>query len=100
LEEEFLPHLKSISEGCDVDEERRLCYVGITRARKTLTLTHCLRRRKFGKMLERLPSRFLEEIPKTLLTIRDGQQDPELVAEEQEKQATSFFSNIGALLED
>jgi DNA helicase-2/ATP-dependent DNA helicase PcrA len=100
LEEEFLPHLKSISEGCDVDEERRLCYVGITRARKTLTLTHCLRRRKFGKMIERLPSRFLEEIPKTLLTIRDGQQDPEVVAEEQEKQATSFFSNIGALLED
>ncbi len=100
LEEEYLPHLKSITEACDVDEERRLCYVGITRARKTLTLTHCLRRRKFGKMLERIPSRFLEEIPDALLTVRDSQQDPEQAAEEQEKQATSFFSNIGDLLGD
>jgi DNA helicase-2/ATP-dependent DNA helicase PcrA len=100
LEEEYLPHLKSITEACDVDEERRLCYVGITRARKTLTLTHCLRRRKFGKMVERVPSRFLEEIPETLLTVRDSQQDPEVVAEAQEKQANSFFSNIDALLED
>jgi DNA helicase-2/ATP-dependent DNA helicase PcrA len=100
LEEEYLPHLKSISEGCDVAEERRLCYVGITRARKTLTLTHCLRRRKFGKMLERVPSRFLEEIPVNLLTVRDSQQDLAVVAEEQEKQATNFFSNIGALFDD
>ncbi|MBE0502142.1 MAG: UvrD-helicase domain-containing protein [Desulfuromonadales bacterium] len=100
LEEEYLPHLKSISEECDVDEERRLCYVGITRARKTLTLTHSLRRRKFGKMIERIPSRFLEEIPKELLIVRDSQQDPEVVAEEQEKQASNFFSNIGALFED
>jgi DNA helicase-2/ATP-dependent DNA helicase PcrA len=100
LEEEYLPHLKSITEACDVDEERRLCYVGITRARKNLTLTHCLQRRKFGKMLERIPSRFLEEIPKNLLTVRDSQQGPEVVAEEQEKQASSFFSSIGAMLDD
>ena len=100
LEEEYLPHLKSITESLDVDEERRLCYVGITRARKTLTLTHCSRRRKFGKMIERIPSRFLEEIPESLLTVQDGQQATEDTPEEQEKQASSFFSNIGTLLED
>ena len=63
VEEEYLPHTKSISEAMDVDEERRLCYVGITRARKTLTLSSCEQRRKFGKLLQRIPSRFLEEIP-------------------------------------
>ncbi|PLY00330.1 MAG: ATP-dependent DNA helicase Rep, partial [Desulfuromonas sp.] len=57
VEEEFLPHTKSISEEMDIDEERRLCYVGITRARKTLTLSSCEQRRKFGKMLQRVPSR-------------------------------------------
>lgn len=100
LEEEYLPHLKSITESLDVDEERRLCYVGITRARRTLTLTHCMRRRKFGKMIERVPSRFLEEIPESLLSVENGLQGQGVTPEEQEQQATSFFSNIGALLED
>ncbi len=63
FEEGFLPHKKSVSEVCDVDEERRLCYVGITRAREKLTLLHADARMKYGKAEPRETSRFLAEIP-------------------------------------
>lgn len=66
LEEGLLPHHRSIDEDPDVAEERRLCYVGITRARERLTVSHCLRRRKYGTWEERQPSRFLAEIPPEL----------------------------------
>jgi ATP-dependent DNA helicase Rep len=62
LEEDLLPHRNSI-EAETVEEERRLMYVGITRARKTLTLTHALRRKSGGEVLPTTPSRFLEELP-------------------------------------
>ncbi|MBL0225681.1 MAG: UvrD-helicase domain-containing protein [Geobacteraceae bacterium] len=67
LEEELLPHKRSIEEDPGVAEERRLCYVGITRARKHLTISRCLTRRKYGAVEERKPSRFLAEIPMHLL---------------------------------
>jgi DNA helicase-2/ATP-dependent DNA helicase PcrA len=67
FEEGFLPHKKSVGENFDVDEERRLCYVGITRAREKLTILHASERRKYGKMERREKSRFLEEIPEALL---------------------------------
>ncbi|MGK2945208.1 MAG: ATP-dependent helicase [Desulfuromonadales bacterium] len=63
FEEGFLPHKKSVSEGFDVDEERRLCYVGITRAREKLTILHADARMKYGKAEPRDISRFLAEIP-------------------------------------
>ena len=63
FEEGFLPHKKSVSEGFDVDEERRLCYVGITRAREKLTILHADARMKYGKAEPRELSRFLAEIP-------------------------------------
>ncbi len=63
FEEGFLPHKKSVSETFDVDEERRLCYVGITRARNKLTILHADGRMKYGKTEPREPSRFLTEIP-------------------------------------
>ncbi|MCM2266125.1 MAG: ATP-binding domain-containing protein, partial [Desulfuromonadales bacterium] len=66
-EEGLLPHKKSVSETFDVDEERRLCYVGITRARTRLTLLHARERKKYGKMEPRERSRFLDEIPTELL---------------------------------
>jgi DNA helicase-2/ATP-dependent DNA helicase PcrA len=100
VEEEFLPHTKSISEAMDVDEERRLCYVGITRARKTLTMSSCEQRRKFGKMLERIPSRFLEEIPESVLVSWSFGENKELPPAEEEKKAANFFSNIQGLFED
>ncbi len=67
LEEDLLPHKRSIEEDPTCAEERRLCYVGITRARRHLTISRCLARRKYGTVEERLPSRFLAEIPEHLL---------------------------------
>ncbi|MDD7804332.1 MAG: DNA helicase Rep [Endozoicomonas sp. (ex Botrylloides leachii)] len=62
MEEELLPHRTSIEDD-HIEEERRLMYVGITRARKTLTLTMAGKRKQFGEMLETTPSRFLDELP-------------------------------------
>lgn len=64
MEEGILPHKKSLADDTEaaIAEERRLCYVGITRARRRLTLTRALGRLKWGKMRQTLPSRFLFEI--------------------------------------
>jgi DNA helicase-2/ATP-dependent DNA helicase PcrA len=63
LEEGILPHRKSVEEdGAAIDEERRLCYVGVTRAQEKLTLTLALSRKKWGKPRATLPSRFLFEM--------------------------------------
>lgn len=62
LEEGLLPHRTSI-ELDDVDEERRLFYVGITRARKELTLTIATARRRQGRLIDTEPSRFIDELP-------------------------------------
>lgn len=67
LEEGLLPHHRSAEEDPEVAEERRLCYVGITRAREHLTLSRCLTRRKYGTKEERCPSRFLAELPPHLI---------------------------------
>ncbi len=62
MEEGLLPHQTSIDQD-DVEEERRLCYVGITRAQKTLTLSYCRQRKRYGETVTCQPSRFLEELP-------------------------------------
>ena len=64
MEEGTLPHHRSISEDDDsgVDEERRLCYVGITRAKVRLTMTLAIARMKWGKLRPTIPSRFLYEV--------------------------------------
>ena len=62
MEEEILPHRNSIEED-NIEEERRLTYVGITRARKTLTLTLAGKRKQFGEVHDCIPSRFLDELP-------------------------------------
>lgn len=61
-EEGLFPHESSIEEG-NLDEERRLMYVGITRAQHTLTVTHCLKRRRAGHWYFTEPSRFIDEMP-------------------------------------
>ncbi len=65
-EEGIFPHSRSIDEG-SLEEERRLCYVGLTRAMRNLTLTHARRRAVFGSATYGLPSRFLDELPPELL---------------------------------
>jgi ATP-dependent DNA helicase Rep len=62
VEEEILPHRVSIMDDA-IEEERRLFYVGITRAMQTLTLSYCKVRRRFGELISCDPSRFLEELP-------------------------------------
>lgn len=62
MEEGLLPHQSSIDED-NVEEERRLAYVGITRAQKEMTFTLCKERRQYGELIKPMPSRFLEELP-------------------------------------
>lgn len=62
FEEDFLPHRNSIEDD-NIEEERRLAYVGITRAQKKLVLTMAKQRKQFGEMLNCQPSRFLAELP-------------------------------------
>lgn len=79
LEENILPHANSVAEG-NVEEERRLAYVGITRAQKTLTLTLAGKRKQFGEVIESTPSRFLDELPQEDI-VREGfvgESSPEL----------------------
>jgi ATP-dependent DNA helicase Rep len=61
LEEGLLPHREAIANG-NVDEERRLMYVGITRAQRSLHLSFCRRRKRAGESVECQPSRFLGEL--------------------------------------
>jgi len=71
MEEELCPLLRSTEDADALEEERRLCYVGMTRAREELYFTRARRRRRWGNVKERLPSRFLGEIPPHLLNMVD-----------------------------
>ena len=78
LEEGLLPHRHSIDEG-RIEEERRLMYVGLTRAERRLSLSFCKTRRQFGEVSQREPSRFIEELPLELLDWpdRNGHEVPD-----------------------
>ena len=66
LEEGLLPHSRSATEGT-LDEERRLFYVGVTRAMQGLAISHCAGRKKYGQLMPCHPSRFLKELPEDLV---------------------------------
>ncbi|MGJ8513855.1 DNA helicase Rep [Carnimonas bestiolae] len=95
LEEDLLPHRNSIEVGT-VEEERRLAYVGITRARRTLTLTLAKQRKAFGEMMECAPSRFLDELPQDILEWegRADKEDPE----KKHQRGTSAIAGLRSLL--
>ncbi len=67
LEEGLFPHSRSSEDEAELEEERRLCYVGITRAERRLVLTSAARRRVFGEYQSSEPSRFIDEIPAHLI---------------------------------
>jgi DNA helicase-2/ATP-dependent DNA helicase PcrA len=67
LEEGLFPHSRSAEDEAELEEERRLCYVGMTRARTRLVLTGAARRRVFGEYKASEPSRFIDEVPAELL---------------------------------
>ena len=67
LEEGLFPHSRSADDEAELEEERRLCYVGITRAQRRLVLTSAARRRVYGDYQSTEPSRFIDEIPPNLM---------------------------------
>jgi DNA helicase-2/ATP-dependent DNA helicase PcrA len=67
MEEGVFPHFRSMNDGDELEEERRLAYVGITRAMKHLNMSHAWVRSLWGQTSHRLPSRFLAEIPEELV---------------------------------
>ena len=67
MEEGIFPHSQSLAEPDELEEERRLCYVGVTRARERLYVTHSWSRLLFGSIQQSFPSRFLKEIPDELV---------------------------------
>jgi DNA helicase-2/ATP-dependent DNA helicase PcrA len=71
LEEGILPHSRSLEEPDEMEEERRLCYVGMTRAKRRLYLIHTFRRARFGNQSTSDPSRFLRDIPARLVRGRE-----------------------------
>ena len=96
MEEGILPHQSSIDEN-NVDEERRLAYVGITRAQKSLFFTLCRERRQYGELIRPEHSRFLDELPQDDLRWDDGKK---IVKTAEEKQQTGLrgIAGIKAML--
>ncbi len=71
MEQGMLPHQRSVEDPTGIEEERRLCFVGITRAKRRLLLTHARYRTVYGQMMPTIPSQFLSEIPEETLEIQD-----------------------------
>ncbi|MDE3009108.1 MAG: UvrD-helicase domain-containing protein [Acidobacteriota bacterium] len=67
LEETIFPHRRALSDDAELEEERRLCYVGITRAMRHLVMTHAWSRTQWGSRVDTIPSRFLQEVPSELV---------------------------------
>ncbi len=81
MEENILPHQNSVESGA-IEEERRLAYVGITRAQRTLTFSYCTHRKRYGEISECEPSRFLNELPEADLEwVNKKQLPPEVIKE-------------------
>ncbi|PSV32816.1 ATP-dependent DNA helicase Rep [Photobacterium sp. GB-27] len=93
-EEGILPHQTSIDEE-NVDEERRLAYVGITRAQRELTFTLCKERRQYGELIKPEPSRFLYELPQDDLEW-ESERKP-VSAEERMNKGQAHIANIRAM---
>lgn len=94
MEEDILPHRRTLEEGEDLGEERRLCYVGITRARRKLWMTHAVTRVRYGKVDPRTPSRFLDEIPDGEWVRRTSRAEAEGDEDDAEAAADEFFRRM------
>jgi superfamily I DNA/RNA helicase len=92
LEEDIIPHRTL---GLDIDEERRLFYVGVTRAQKRLVLSRCQQRRRHGSLKPSSPSRFVVEIPTHLVKEFPYGNRP-VTAEEKEDLVSSFLASLAS----
>ena len=95
MEEGILPHQTSIDED-NVEEERRLAYVGITRAQQNLWFSLCKERRQFGELIRPELSRFLLELPEN--DLQWERDKPPLTAEQQQAKTQSHIANLRAIL--
>jgi ATP-dependent DNA helicase Rep len=91
VEEELLPHRNSLEESGE-EEERRLMYVGLTRARESLTLSYARRRRRYGELVKCEPSRFLDELPPELVEWRG--EDVERDHERSKERASTHLDKL------
>lgn len=94
MEEGLLPHQNSIDSE-NIEEERRLAYVGITRAQRTLTFSYCTHRKRYGDVIECEPSRFLAELPEDDLEWPVKQQLP---PEERKQRGKANLAQLKSLL--
>ncbi|HHJ39411.1 MAG: ATP-dependent DNA helicase Rep [Methylothermaceae bacteria B42] len=106
MEEGLLPHHKSAEETTNdtstpedlyIEEERRLAYVGITRAQKTLTFSYCRQRKRYGEVNDCQPSRFLEELPEEDL---EWPEKSTLSPEEKKARGKAALANLKNLLNE
>ena len=95
MEENLLPHRVSIEEE-NIAEERRLAYVGITRAQQTLAMTLAMKRRQFGETINCEPSRFIAELPQDDLQWQGGGADTEEANEERGQETLAGLKNLFA----
>jgi superfamily I DNA/RNA helicase len=98
VEDDILPHKKSIYEASGLEEERRLFYVGITRAMKELYICHAGHRIRYGKSTPCNASRFIDELPEDAFRRISGEDENDGMNEEDA--AKAFFSNIKNMLGD
>ncbi len=95
MEEELLPHRASIEDE-NIEEERRLAYVGITRAQRSLTMTYAAKRKRYGEMVRCEPSRFLQELPEADLSW-EGRKS-ELSKEQKHERGSAHLANLKSML--
>ena len=96
VEEEILPHANSLEDD-GLEEERRLAYVGITRAQRHLTITFAKNRTRFGEKIVCEPSRFLEELPAEHIEWADKENRS---PEQMQETAQSYINNLQDMLDD
>jgi ATP-dependent exoDNAse (exonuclease V) beta subunit len=90
MEEGLFPHSRSILDKEQMEEERRLCYVGITRAKNRLYMSYARRRLVYGSITSAMPSRFLSDIPEELIEKRQS------TSYSRSSNFTSYGSSYGA----
>lgn len=95
MEEGILPHRNSIDTD-DIEEERRLAYVGITRAERQLILSYAAKRKQYGEIQETTPSRFLDELPEECI---DWQGRTPLTEEEQQQTSQQALASLRMIID-
>ncbi|MCU7877977.1 MAG: DNA helicase Rep [Candidatus Thiodiazotropha sp. (ex Lucinoma borealis)] len=95
MEEDLLPHRSSIEDG-NIEEERRLAYVGLTRAQHSLVMTYAAKRKRFGEMVAGEPSRFLQELVQDDLSWEG--RGSQLSKEQKQERGSAHLANLKSLL--